>query len=93
MTTHLEVFREYADGDIGERPLAHGETIVFDQLPSPHERVRTALEARVVGQQAIIGAIIDTLDASDLRDETDRPLGSFASIGPLVWVKPHQPML
>ena len=72
----------YLPNKLSDEPLLYGDTVFFDQLPSPHESVRAALEARVIGQKAVIDTIIDTLDASALRNDTNRPLSTFASIGP-----------
>lgn len=69
--------------ELGRRALELDGFIVLDMAASPYDHVREKLESRVVDQPAAIDAIIEAIERSSVRLESDnRPIANLAFLGP-----------
>lgn len=69
--------------EIGKRALELDGFMVLEMAKSPYEHVRRELESKVVDQPDAIDAIIEAIERSSVRLDSDhRPLANLAFLGP-----------
>lgn len=68
---------------MGRRALEIDGFMMLSEIESPHESVRNKLKAKVIDQDQAIDSIIEALDRSGTRPDTDhRPIAALGFLGP-----------